>query len=197
MQLTAHGRVLPLRSHPSMERRGLSITRAQRLRLENTLCSLPAHHVSGLSYVELRQRAGSGGSTNALPGRTSGPGYSIVLDYDSFSRRINQTTLDLNYTLLHEMGHVVDWTNHAFSWMQLNDRPGYDAICARVHRHAPGGTNNDQEKFADAYADFHFATARGRRTWPDSIAAIERCRPIWRVPESRPPAGGWGASAYA
>lgn len=166
MEITAHNRTI--------EVRGLPITESNRLRLQNTLRAIPAIHIRSLTYINIRDRQNSdgseyaGGSTNATvrnvfrlpPGERR---FWIMIDIDSFDprqREINNRENGLHYTLLHEIGHVVDWSFGAFRWIRRHDVVGYREIRRRVHRGSI--TTGDQEKFADVYADFFFYTESER-----------------------------------
>lgn len=175
-----HGLPIEIRAHRSLQRNRLELTKEQFRRIALTLGVLPAHHVASVARIEIRQRAGAGGSANAMPDGVTGPTHYVVLDIDCFASAWNNTENGLIYTLLHEMGHVVDWSNRAFPWIRRNDRAGYDIICQRVHH---GRTQNQQEKFADSYADIHFPGASGARRWPQSLEVVRRC-PIWEAPEA-------------
>ena len=142
--------------------RDFTIERAHQERLERTLSILPSQHLRGLQYIEIRDRPNyAGGSTNvcsqAWPTTPQGQSqYWVMLDFDSFDpqrRRINNQPGGLHYTLLHEMGHVVDWTTGSFTWIRQNDRQGYRLIASRPHSGITGGA---QERFADTYADLFF-----------------------------------------
>jgi hypothetical protein len=172
-----HGVRIEVRAHRSLQRNNLELTKIQLHRIETTLQVLPAHHLTPLARIEIRQRAGAGGSANAMPEGAAGPTHFVVLDIDTFVSPWNNTDNGLLYTLLHEMGHVVDWSYRAFPYIRRHDRPGYDAICERVHH---GRTQNQQEKFADTYADIHFPGASGAARWPSSLEVVRNC-PIWNA----------------
>ncbi len=168
----AHGYRIEVRIHRSMDRHGEELSDANLRKIEQTLRAIPYQHLAGLSRIEIRQRDRAGGSTNP-DGPTHGGvprsgHYFVVLDIDAFDSSWNNTGNGLLYTLLHEMGHVVDWHTRSFEWIGRNDREGYRAIVARTHR---GVTQHNQEKFADAYADYFFyrGTARG---WTRSVQAV-------------------------
>lgn len=175
-----HGSPVEIRAHRSLQRHNLELTKAQFGAMERTLSVLPSHHVTKLARIEIRQRAGAGGSANAMPDGTTGPTHFVVLDIDTFLSPWNNTGNRLLYTLLHEMGHVVDWSFGAFRQIRQTDRAGYDIICERVHH---GRTQNQQEKFADSYADIHFPGAAGARRWPQSLEVVRRCN-IWNNPSA-------------
>lgn len=173
-------------------------------RLENTLRILPAQHLRTLQYIEIRDRQlddgaeYAGGSTNEA--RTTSPdtppgtrNYWIMLDIDSFDprhRAINNTDNGLHYTLLHEMGHVVDWSTRAFRWMRRHRRTsGYHRVMGRTHNSRL--TNGGQEKFADAYADLFFYPRglNGRRDL--TVEAILRSPAFTTLPNYTQLPNGW------
>lgn len=175
------GTRIEVREHRSLGWNRCTLTRDHLRRIETTLCAIPPYHASLPTRIEIRQRANAGGSANAMP---DSPRFFVVLDFDCFISSWNTGPNGLIYTLLHEMGHVVDWTYRAFPKIHRNDPAGYEAICERTHR---GRTQHDQEKFADAYADLHYPGARGARRWPGSIEAVRQCS-IWKdMPVPRDP----------
>lgn len=169
MNLFVHGRLFELRLHRSLERNDLSVTKDQCGKIQRSLSAVPPEHLTGLQYVEIRQREGAGGSSNPLhcEDTSTGDQYFIVLDIDCFSKPWNNRPHGLLYTLLHEMGHVRDWRTRAFDWVRRNDRDGYSAIIARTHR---GRTQHNQEKFADCYADIFTQTDGFSSTDPALVA---------------------------
>lgn len=164
-------------------------------RLERTLSILPQQHLSGLRYIRIRDRANyAGGSTNVArdPGAVT-PGnrqYWVMLDIDSFDprqRAINNRPDGLHYTLLHEMGHVVDWTTRAFRWIRQHDRSGYELL---TRRHHAGVTTGQQEKFADTYADL-FYYPQGNRLRDDCIRVILNSPAFTSLPSCVQLPNGW------
>ncbi|WP_103654342.1 hypothetical protein [Agarilytica rhodophyticola] len=146
--------------------------------LERTLQAIPGAHLDCLQYIQIRDRNDyAGGSTNRARNiwPTTRPGsrnYWIMLDIDSFDpvqRPINNRPNGLHYTLLHEIGHVVDWSTNNFRWIRRNDRVGYHLINAR--HHSSRFTNHSQEKFADTYADLFFYP-RGRNQQRDRCIEV-------------------------
>lgn len=184
MIVSVHGRNLEVRIHNSMHAHRQTLSGENLNKIAVTLRRLPHQHLGALARVEIRQRARAGGSTNQIGGRnrrippeqSSIPreerSYFIVLDIDSFESSWNNKPNGLLYTLLHEVGHVADWSTGAFEWIQNNDRPGYNAICNRVHN---GKTENNQEKFADAYADLFFYQGEPR----GNVRSVEA---VWGTP---------------
>lgn len=173
----AHGRSIEVRSHPSMRRHRLELSSENLRQIAYTLRRVPARHLDPLTRIEIRQRPRAGGSTNMAGGTTrSTPRadrrYFVVLDIDCFDSPWNNRANGLNYTLLHEMGHVVDWATGSFTWIRQNDPEGYRAITARSHS---GVTTGDQEKFADAYADLLYYRGEDR-------AETRSCQAVWDSP---------------
>jgi hypothetical protein len=177
MPITAGGREIPTR--------GLTLTQDQQDRISRTLNRVPAAHLRSLQYLSFRDRdvrvrdaAGAytgetreyaGGSTSSLDRgwQAMDPAarrFMIMLDIDSFDpaqRAINARVGGLHYTLLHELGHLVDWSYSAFDWIRRNDPEGFAAIAQRDHS---GITHGAQERFADVYADLIFYSEGQRPT---------------------------------
>lgn len=168
-----------------IQTRGLALTTEQTDRIARTLNQVPPEHLRSLQYLSFRDRDApvldehrhptgemrpyAGGSTSSVsrgwqalePGERR---FLIVIDIDSFSplhRPINCQPGGLHYTLLHELGHLVDWSYAAFAWIQANDPAGFATIAARAHT---GITRGAQERFADVYADMVFYPESQRAT---------------------------------
>lgn len=182
--------------HGPIPLEGLPLTEDQRDRLELTLRLLPAAHLRALTRIVIRdrqvvdedtgeRREYAGGSTNAVQEgwRRMAPGerqFWIMIDIDSFDphqRAINARPGRKHYTLLHEIGHLVDWSFGAFRWIQAHDPAGYAAIARAPHR---GITPGAQERFADAYADLWFYPPERTRDDP-RIQAILRSPAFHRI----------------
>ena len=170
-------------SHRSVEVRGLDLTHTQIARLQRTLQLLPPPHLRGLRYIRIRDRADyEGGSTNPTQRgwRRQEPDerrFWVMIDIDSFDPRhrpINNRPNGYHYTLLHEMGHVVDWSFNAMNWIRRHDRAGYQAMLAHPHS---GITQGAFEHFADAYADFFFYP-EAERQLDRRMEALMAC-PAW------------------
>lgn len=165
-------------------------------RLQRTLSILPPQHLNGLQYIEIRDiRNYEGGSTNVTshswPTTPSGRhDYWVMLDIDSFdpSRRlINNYPNGLHYTLLHEMGHVVDWFTDSFRWIRRHDPTGYQLI---IQRHHTGATMGDPEKFADTYADLFFHP-QGNQSRDNCIRVILNSPAFTSLPSYTRLPNGW------
>lgn len=163
-----------------------TIDRADRERLERTLSILPEPHLRGLRYIEIRDRPDyAGGSTNVTPR------YWVMLDIDSFDprqREINNRPGGLHYTLLHEMGHVVDSSYRAFQWIQRHDRAGYRLIASRSH--SGRITTGARERFANTYADLFFYP-QGDRLRDDCIRVILDSPAFTSLPSHTRLPNGW------
>lgn len=151
----------------TIEVRGLDGASPYLDRIQRTLSLLPARHVAQLVYVGIRNRENyAGGSTNWVSSRDHDRGLWIMLDIDSFDptrREINNRPPDLfHYTLLHEMGHVIDHAYRGTRWVRRHARAGYNAMMA--HPHAGEITTGPGEHFADTYADFFFYRESERPT---------------------------------
>lgn len=173
----AHGRSIEVRSHPSLRRNRLELSSDNLYQISRTLRRIPNRHLDQLNRIEIRQRPRAGGSTNQVGGSNdriprSDRRYFVVLDIDCFASPWNTSSNGLNYTLLHEMGHVVDWATGSFVWIRQNDPEGYRAIVARSHS---GVTTGNQEKFADAYADLFYYRGQAR-------SETRSCQAVWDSP---------------
>lgn len=139
--------------------RGIEVTRDHGDRIAGTLRLVPVRHAALIHHIGIRDRADyEGGSTNRVSRRDPSAGLWIMLDIDSFDprqRAINNRPPDLlHYTLLHELGHVVDAEYRGTRWVRRHERAGYRAMMAREHR--GDITTGPGEHFADTYADFFF-----------------------------------------
>ncbi|RMG27966.1 MAG: hypothetical protein D6730_06145 [Bacteroidetes bacterium] len=123
------------------------VSESQIRQLVITLRLLPVNHLRHIPLITVGNRPPAGGGGSAHPGMPGGP-Y-IRLNRNIFQSPWNRGTY--NYTLLHEVGHVIDWTYNSMSRMRRDDRAGYQALLAHTHR---GRTQGPGEHFADAYADF-------------------------------------------
>src|SRR5262245_61506324 len=130
-------------------------------RIIYTLGYLPVEHLRLLHHVTIRDREDyAGGSTNYVSSGHPSSGLWVMIDIDSFDprqRAINNRPPEfLHYTLLHEMGHVVEYTHSAMRYVRQRDSAGYHAMMAHPHR--GGGPGGDTEHWADTYADYFFYT---------------------------------------
>lgn len=144
-------------------------------RIQRTLALLPPAHVRHLHHLTVRDRADyAGGSTNWVSRADHSRGCWIMLDSDSFDprvRAINNRPPDfLNYTLLHEMGHVVDQAYSGLRTMRREDRAGYRILTEPSRTGSPEflahhpRTSGAGEDFGDVYADLFFYRESERPT---------------------------------
>jgi len=124
------------------------VTDANIRQLLNTLALLPARHLEQLPTITVGNRPRRGGGGSAHSGMRGGP-Y-IRLNSGIFSRHWNQGPY--NETLLHEVGHIVDWAYQCMQHLPSEDREGYQALLADPHG---GATQGPSEHYADAYADYY------------------------------------------
>jgi hypothetical protein len=104
--------------------------------LLNTLALLPARHLAQLPTITIGARPRRGGGGSAHSEMRGGP-Y-IRLNRGIFSRDWNQGPY--NETLLHEVGHIVDWAFQCIRGLRSGDRQGYQALLADPH----GGVTRPQ-----------------------------------------------------
>lgn len=152
-------------SAPRRARRGCGMQSAQLVR---TLDLLPASHLRLLPTITIGDRPpatdhprsyGGGGSANRfMPG-----GPYLRLNWRIFDAPWNSGLY--NETLLHEVGHFVDWGFQCMEVMRREDPAGYRALLDHAHE---GRTHGPGEHYADAYAD-HF---KGKRMTEARRAAL-------------------------
>lgn len=137
---------------PGRARRGCGMQTAQLLR---TLDLLPVGHLRLLPRITVGERPPSSGNPGSYGGGGSAHhamagGPYLRLNWRIFDAPWNRNMY--NETLLHEVGHFVDWGFQCMTTMQREDRAGFDALVAHPHS---GRTEGPGEHYADAYAD-HF-----------------------------------------
>ena len=115
--------------------------------LARTLDLLPVAHVAKLPTITVGNRPDRGGGGSAS--RTMPGGPYIRLNVTCFSSSWNRGFY--NYTLLHEVGHIIDWEYGCMANMRRTDHAGYQALLRHPHS---GATQGDGEHYGDAYADF-------------------------------------------
>ena len=115
--------------------------------LTRSLQLLPRIHLARLPEISVVTTHGYRGGSSRNP--TSPDGGSIHISSLCFSSAWNQGAY--NQTLLHECGHIIDWTYHCTTYLRQHDRAGYDALLGHAHS---GRTQGAGEHFADAYKDY-------------------------------------------
>lgn len=121
---------------------------AQTVVLTDTLARLWVHHLRLLPTITAGDRPARGGGGAAHSGMPGGP-Y-IRLNRSCFQSPWNQH--GYNYTLLHEVGHIVDWAFDCMHRMRREDNAGFRALLAHPHS---GATQGWSEHYADGVADFY------------------------------------------
>ena len=134
---------------PGRTRRGSGMQVAQLLR---SLDLLPPGHLRIVPRITVGERPPAsdhprsyGGGGSAHPGMPGGP-Y-IRLNWRIFQAPWNSGMHSL--TLLHEVGHIVDWGFQCMTTMRQQDPTGYRALLDHPHT---GRTQGAGEHYADAYA---------------------------------------------
>jgi len=123
-------------------------------RIKATLDCLPTSHINlfgpngNVELRDIRRRGesrGGGGHDSSIP--------AIRLSYKCFDNAYNNGRL--SYTLLHEMGHIVDKSiNPTCMNVLKTDFPrGFLAMISRYHG---GETTGFSEHYADIYADYFY-----------------------------------------
>jgi len=139
---------------------GLEAQGADFSKVEHTLRLLPTAHIRKIPPITVGDRpsrGGGGSATSMMPG-----GPYIRLNSSCFQSAWNHG--HNNYTLLHEIGHIIDWAYGCMETMRRQDQSGYAALLIHPHH---GATHGPGEHYADAYADYF---SRGRH-W------LARCAP--------------------
>ncbi len=121
---------------------------AQLEALTSTLGRLWVHHLQIVPPITVGDRPPRGGGGAAHSGMPGGP-Y-IRLNRSCFESPWNQH--GYNYTLLHEVGHIVDWAFDCIRHMRREDLAGFRALIAHPHS---GVTRGWGEHYADGLADWY------------------------------------------
>ena len=116
--------------------------------LTSTLQRLWVHHLQIVPPITVGDRPERGGGGAAHSGMPGGP-Y-IRLNRTCFQSAWNQH--GYNYTLLHEVGHIVDWAFNCIQRMRREDNRGFRALIAHPHS---GATQGWGEHYADGLADWY------------------------------------------
>lgn len=112
--------------------------------IERTLALVPTQHLQLLSNPGYVQVSKSGCSPRK-GGGNGGKSRWIRLSSASLNERYNRA---YNVTLLHELGHIVDFHYSAMTTLQKQDPEGYRLLVNTPHR---GKTSFSGEHFADCY----------------------------------------------
>lgn len=123
--------------------------------LLRTLELISPDHVQHVPTITVGNRPPGGGGGSAHSGMPGGP-Y-IRLNKNCFNSSWNRGAF--NETLLHEVGHIVDWAYECMTHMRRENRAGYNALLSHPHR---GRTQGPSEHFADAYAAYHLGRSMSR-----------------------------------
>jgi len=116
--------------------------------LTSTLERLCVQHLQIVPPITVGDRPERGGGGAAHSGMPGGP-Y-IRLNRTCFQSSWNQH--GYNYTLLHEVGHIVDWAFSCIQNMRREDNRGFRALIAHPHS---GATQGWGEHYADGLADWY------------------------------------------
>lgn len=133
------------------------ITPANRQTTIDTLNLLPPSHLRTLPRIVVGDQPRQGGG--AVPSDRPG-GPLIRMNADRYNASFNRPYLD---TLLHEIGHIIDWSNGLIR--SFYQQPAYLPCLRLFRRRAPlhrGATSGEQEIFADAYSGLF---RRDRSLW--------------------------------
>jgi hypothetical protein len=127
----------------------------QMQQLRDTLALIPPAHLVRLPTITVGHRPsrGGGGAANSImPG-----GPFIRLNVKCFDPRTSPWNRLYNYTLLHEAGHIIDWSYNAMTLLRTANPEGFRALMGHPHR---GATQGPSEHYADGYADYLLPTGR-------------------------------------
>ncbi len=152
---------------------GLDNEEAKLRLLVETLKLLPVPHLRLLPNILVGNRPprGGGGAAHAqMPG-----GPYIRLNISTFQSSWNRR--GYHFTLLHEVGHIIDWAFGCMPTMRRRDAAGYQALLDHPHS---GATQGPSEHYADGYADYMNLLGRRRmsRARVNAIANSEAFRTI-------------------
>lgn len=140
----------------SLRDRESRLSDGNKRKIRNTLDCLPIAHLNLFGengHIEGKNIIGAHG--NEVRGGGNNPNIPFInLSYACFDSPFNSRG-HLLYTLLHEMGHVVDKSINPTCMRVLsrNFTRGYIAMLSRYHG---GGTQGHSEHYADIYADYFF-----------------------------------------
>ena len=167
-----HGRA------PESVQRACGMQTAQLLRSLNVL---PRSHLVLLPRITVGERPPAsnhprsyGGGGSAHRGMPGGP-Y-LRLNWRIFQAPWNQG--HVNYTLLHEVGHIVDWAYRCMQVLRRDHRSHYQVLTSHPHS---GRTQGPSEHYADAYADY-FSRKRLSDTRREALLISRAFQPTHSVP---------------
>ncbi len=121
-----------------------------------TLELVPLPHLRLFSVPRAHIQVSRRGCAPMRGGGSGGEARWIRLSAASLGAQHNR---NVNVTLLHEMGHIVDTAYRGMRWLEQNDRAGYRLLADTGH---DGATDFDGERFADCYMIFLVTQVAGR-----------------------------------
>jgi hypothetical protein len=134
--------------------------------LVTTLKLLPFNHLIHIPTIAVGSQPPRGGGGSAS--RTMRGGPYIRLNRTCFRSEWNRGAH--NYTLLHEIGHIIDWEFGAMASLHTTNPDGHRAL---MDHHHSGATQSPGEHYADGYADyFAHGPERLRRRDPDRLDVV-------------------------
>ncbi len=155
----------------------------QTAQLLRSLDRLPREHLVLLPRITVGERPPAtdhprsyGGGGSAHRGMPGGP-Y-LRLNWRIFQAPWNQGFL--NNTILHEVGHIVDWAYGCMDALRIEHRTHYRALISHPHS---GRTQGPSEHYADAYADY-FIGHRMSNARQEALLASRAFQPVQSLPPS-------------
>ena len=132
------------------------VTEAQISQLVQSLNRLPDEHLRRLPTITIRYYAEYAGGGSHLD--RDEPEHSFIrISYRCFQSSWNRPLTEPNQTLLHEVGHIIDWNYSCMGYLRSNHRTEYQALLSHAHS---GRTSGAGEHYADAYKDYFVGTLR-------------------------------------
>ena len=126
------------------------VSEAQITQLVQSLNRLPDEHLRRLPTITIKYFAEYAGGGSRLD-RDEPENSFIRISHRCFQSSWNQPLTEPNQTLLHEVGHIIDWTYGCMGYLRHNHREEYRALQAHPHS---GRTQGAGEHYADAYKDY-------------------------------------------
>ena len=143
----------------------LNATGAEHAQIMSTLDRLPLHHVSGIDTVEMATSIASDKAGWVILGRAHD--YGLTNDIH-LSRTELTTPLKMEDTLIHEVGHTVDYNHKPYPFGPgASSHHPYGGEGARVTEYA--GTN-PREDYAETYQEYHQRPENLKQVNPDKYA---------------------------